>query len=170
VLDLGPSVGANVEALGSRGWRVQVATLDLPPGPDGWGAEAPRLGRLLEEALGQPAAPITAPTLILLWDRVNYLDLGRLPMLVRALEPWCGNPTHALALVATHKEQPSAPGTFRIENGDTLAYRWMENGDPRIQSPRHRPAQLEKAMQPFRVAGSWILRNGIQECLLRRDA
>ena len=163
VLDLGPPFGSNIQFFATRGLRVRVADLYASLGPIKWRADGERFTAELTAALEPPPAPAEdRAALVLVWDLLNYLTLANVRAVATALAAWSRPDARLIALVATLKEQPASPVPFRIADPETVQY---DLAVPLAPSPRHKPADLERALAPFTVEGSWILRNGFREYL-----
>jgi hypothetical protein len=143
---------------------VRIVDLYSSLGPLRWKIEPERFAVEVAAALERPPAEERErASLVLYWDLLNYLPLASVRALTVAVAAWCRPDAHAAAMIATLKEQPAAPLAFRIEDPETLSYDLA--GAALALSPRHKPADLERAFEPFKVEGSWILRNGYREYL-----
>lgn len=162
VLDLGPGIGANMEFLLRIASHLHVADLhdtllsfDAPV----HGSEracCPIFPALL------PAASGRRFHLAMAWTLLDYLDRDDLPRLARHLGS-IGAPGMLMhALVSTRARIPQAPPVLRIENGGLRAQPRSEN---EREGPRRGQVRLLELLPGFRVARTFLLRNGLQEYL-----
>jgi hypothetical protein len=167
VLDLGPPVAANLHFLSALSCRVRIADLQRALGAES--VESRRseatdalLARLL------PLAPQERFDALLAWDVFDYMRPDQVSSLMARLTPACRPEAHALVLVSTRPEIPATPLRYRIVDREHLA----RDGplQPVRACPRYTQPDLARMMPGFSVRRSLLLRHGIQEYLLARDA
>jgi hypothetical protein len=167
VLDLGPPLASNIKLLSGLGCRVRIADLHRSLSAESIESRQPEaMGLLLERLL--PMAPDERFDALLAWDVLDYLRADQVSSLMARLTPACRPGALALVMVSTRRTIPARPLRYRIVDGDTL------DCDGPLQPTRTCPlyTQLDLAhmMPDFAVRRSFLLRNGIQEYLLARDA
>jgi len=98
------------------------------------------------------------------WDLVNYLDPKQVEHLLRHLARHSRKGALLFLMISTKKKMPEEPRDYRVVDPQTLSYR----NSSRImsRSPRYQETDLRKMSGDFRVANSFLLRNGIKEYLL----
>jgi hypothetical protein len=165
VLDLGPPLGPNIELLSRFGCRVRIAdfyrSLAGEPvthrEPEAFGS---LVGRLL------PLDRDERFDIVLVWDVFNYLRPDQISSLMARLAPACRLRAMVFALMSTRRQIPAAPLCYRILDHETLRYEGsLEAVRP---CPRYAQPDLTRMMPGFRVEGSFLLRNGLQEYLFAR--
>ena len=162
ILDLGPAIGANV-AFWTERYLCTVEVADVYPaiaaGDDPAAAAAAAL----------PDDPAARPADVLLaWDLFNYLDRDRLRALGRRLAARTRPGGVLFAMLWTGKEIPIEPGRFPIRDGGELLY-GLDASRTR-PGPRYRPAEIAAMTPGFSADRNFLLRHGVQEYLLVRDA
>ncbi len=168
VLDLGPACGSNVAFLADFRYKIYVADLfdSLATKP----ATAEHQARTGDGLFG-PHVVIDEDTrfdVVLAWDVLNYLKRNALLDLFSRLRPFCHRQTLLHALIWGHSEIPEKPMRFSITDERHMTY---EVSSPVSRTgPRYAPRELERLMAGFRVTRSYLLRNGMQEYVFRRDA
>lgn len=166
LLDLGPAVGANIAFWSERlPCSVQVADLhrslaEVPAETD------PEVA--VRAALPEPRPDEPPIDLVLAWDLLDYLDRDRIRALAVALAARCRPGARWFAMVRIGKEIPREPGSYLIRPDGSLVYR-LEGAHTR-PGPRHRPSEIEAATPGFSTDRNFLLRHGVQEYLLVRDA
>lgn len=165
LLDLGMAVGPNLEFLSAYSCRVRIVdlyrSLLAEPAesrePDAFPA---LLARLV------PLEPEEHFDVILAWDLLNYLKADQTTALMNWLIPACTARTIVFALISTQRQIPNAPLRYRILDEQHMA--WEGAAVATRPSPRFTQHQMRRMTPGFSVKSSYILRNGIQECLLER--
>lgn len=160
VLDLGPGIGANMEFLLGIASHLHVA--DLYDTLLGFDAPFHGPGRAC-----CPVFPGLLPTtsgrrfhLVMAWTLLDYLDRDDLPRLARHLGD-IGAPGMLMhALVSTRARIPQTPPVLRIENG---GLRSEPHAAAESDGPRQGQVRLLERLPGFRVARTFLLRNGLQE-------
>ncbi len=160
VLDLGPASGENVAFFADRACTLHVEDLyttlrdRIAAGP----------GRA-EELL--PIPEETRFDVVLTWDLFNYVDAEELADLASRLARLCRPGALLYAMIGYLAEIPDRPTRYRLINSSTLLY------DPpstlTSASKRYSTRDLSQALRGFRLATSFLLRNGYQEFLFIRE-
>jgi Methyltransferase domain len=163
VLDLGTSVGINVEFLTEFASKIYIE--DLYSTFDS-SRVAAQNGELLEEPPFAEWLPFPKGIrfdIILSWNVLDYLKGEDIRALIRYLNNFCRSGTLLFALSSRLKEIPARPTQFKILDEQTLMY-LFESTQMR-PSPRHTPRDLTHMMVGFRVHNSFLLTHGMQEYL-----
>lgn len=164
ILDLGPAIGSNLAFwTGRHLCSVEFAdlypSLVAVPGDDAAAAVAAAL----------PDDPDDRPAdVVLAWDLFNYLDRDRLGALGERLAARCRPGAILFAMLWTGKEVPAEPGRFPIHDEKHLLY--AIDASRRRVGPRYRPADVEAMLPGFSADRNFLLRHGVQEYLMVRDA
>lgn len=170
VLDLGAAVGENLAFLSSRyRCRLQVGDLYRSAIASGQPLVDPEAdpARLFDRLL--PATEADDPVdLVLAWDLLDYLRREQVEALSARLATLCRPGALAYALVHIGKEVPREPRSYVLREGGELVYRGAET--PRRPATRYRPAEVDAMTPGFAVDRTYLLRHGVQEYLLERDA
>lgn len=164
ILDLGPALGANVDFWSGFACRIHFADLYGSLAEVGFeaGDEAPVWDAALLQRL-LPFEPETRFDIILCWDILNYLTQEQVTSLVAYLAGFCKQGTYLFAQFWLSPRIPARPITFKIVDREHLRY---ANRDLETRSwAFFQPRDINKIMDNFRVAGSFLLRHGIQEYL-----
>jgi hypothetical protein len=162
VLDLGPSVSANVKFLSALPCRVRIADLVRALAAEPIESRRPEaMGALLERLL--PLAPGERFDALLAWDVFDYMRPDQVSSLMARLAPACRPEALALVLVSTGRTIPATPLRHRILDRENLAADGPR--EPVRASPRYGQADLQRMMPGFSVRRSFLLRSGIQEYL-----
>jgi len=166
VLDLGSTVGANVEFLSQYGCKLfledlyQALSTRVPSG-----GEEHANPQFFADFLGIPEE--TRFDVILAWDLFNYLHRKELAAFSEQLRRYTESGALLFALISYHKTIPAQPYRFRIQDEQHLIYdRRTATERP---SPRLAPAEVTNLLKGFRVDRSFLLKHGIQEYLLVRE-
>jgi SAM-dependent methyltransferase len=167
VLDLGSTVGSNVEYLSQFGCKLYIEDLyaalssrvALGEGDDLAGPN------FFSEFLSLPED--TRFDVILAWDLFNYLHRKELAAFAEQLRRYTNSGALLFSLISYHKQIPAQPYRFRIKDEQNLIYD-RRTGAER-PSPRLAPAEVTNLLKGFRVDRSFLLKHGIQEYLLIRD-
>lgn len=167
VLDLGPPLAGNIKLLSGLGCRVRIADLNRSLGAEPIESRQPdAMAALLERLL--PLLPDERFDALLAWDVLDYLRPDQVSSLMARLIPACRPGALALVMVSTRRQIPARPARYRIVDRESL------DCDGPLQPTRVCPlyTQLDLAhlMPGFSVRRSYLLRSGIQEYLLARDA
>lgn len=164
VLDLGPALGANVDFWSGFACKIHFADLHgtlAEAGLEAGGEAAVWDPALLQRLL--PFEPETRFDIILCWDILNYLTQEQVTSLVARLAEFCKQGTYLFAQFWLSPRIPARPITFKIVDREHLRY---ANRDRETRSwAFFQPRDINKIMEDFRVAGSFLLRHGIQEYL-----
>lgn len=103
---------------------------------------------------------------VLCWDLFDYLSRPRLAALALHIAPWLRPGGYLHAFIAARPEIPDRPGRFAVLDETTISYT-PTPGPPRA-APRYHQIDLGRLMPQFAIERSVLLRNGLQEYLLRR--
>lgn len=166
VLDLGPTVGSNVEFLSQYGCKLFIEDLYSALSSRITGGEDDLAGPdFFAEFLSLPED--TRFDVILAWDLFNYLQRKELANLADQLRRYSRPGTLILALTTYHKTMPAQPYRFKIQDEENLVYERRTPTDR--PSPRYTSSEVAGLLKGFRVARSFLLQHGIQEHLLIRE-
>ncbi len=159
VLDLGTASGNNVNFFLRYSAGLSVADLR------GQLLGARGAGSSLQQALRLEG--VHGPFhVVLAWDLFDYLSTEQLAALGARLGELVRADGIVLCFLSYRAHIPGEPRLYRILDRDHLqvdANDATERPSPRIKEP-----QLRRAFPGFEVEGSYLLRNGLQEYLLRR--
>jgi predicted TPR repeat methyltransferase len=164
ILDLGPALGANVEF-----WSRHQCRLHIEDFCRDFIARAAEENQESKNAIFADLLAFKEETnfdIVLTWDLFNYLDLAQLAGLARHVSRFCKTGAALFALISSQPDMPDQPTVFRILDTERMVY------ETRTQvtkpCPRHQPRDVARAMGPFQVSSSFLLRNGIQEYVFVR--
>jgi len=104
-------------------------------------------------------------SVVLVWDLLNYLDPQQCKIFVDHLTPLLQPGAQIYLTVYSQKDMPTLPMRFDIISADRMEYATLTR-DVR-SSPRFNQTDLQKRLPNFSVTKSVLLRNGIQEYLLK---
>jgi len=151
VLDLGSSVGSNIEFVTRLADHVRIA--DLMGAGDS--TEGPPDDRLtFPESWG-------SYDLVLAWDVFNYLDADAIRRVVAGLEKLCEPGAGLFAIISTSELMSARPIVYRIIDHERLEYRPL--------TPERRPgarltaAAMHRFLGRFEIERSFVLRHGVLE-------
>ena len=162
VLDLGPSVAANVKFLSALSCRVRIADLIRSLAAESVESRRPEaMGALIDRLL--PFAPDERFDAIFAWDVFDYMRPDQVSSLMARLAPVSHPETLALVLVSTGRTIPAVPLRYRILDRENLAADGPR--EPVRPCPRYGQHDLRHMMPAFSVRRSFLLRSGIQEFL-----
>ena len=167
VLDLGPPLAGNIKLLSGLGCRVRIADLVRSLGAESLESRQPEvMGALFERLL--PLTPDERFDALLAWDVLDYLRPDQVSSLMARLTPACRPGALALVLLSTRRQIPARPAHYRIVDPQTVDC----DGplQPLRACPLYTQPDLANMMPGFSVRRSFLLRSGIQEYLLVRDA
>jgi hypothetical protein len=152
VLDLGPAVRTNVEFFASFAHHLRIVDVLAPSGTFGIG-----------EGGGSP--PVIDPAwgpfdLVLAWDLLSSLEPAEARARIDQVERACLRGACLFALVVEGDAAAIRPSSFAIRDEHTLEYRYPARPEP---TRAWTPAAVQRALEPFRVEHSFVLRNGFHE-------
>jgi hypothetical protein len=163
ILDLGPAVGANVDFFSELSSQLYVAdllrTLDskhIGPTDEDFDWDP-----VFEELL--PYEEGTRFDLVLLWDVLNYLSRPQIQAMGRRVGDFCGADALLYAMISTRRDIPALSRSYHIVSSNRLVYRTTSQAIR--PCPLYKEPDLVRLMPQFKVKGTYILRNGIQEYL-----
>ena len=164
VLDLGPSVAANVEFASKFASYLQVVdALDRTPKASGVaGGGTDRLSSvstLIEKHR-------RSFHLVLAWDVINYLSTDQAERLIASLAELCLPNARFHAIFFATDTMPEIPNRYRIINDARLAYEPVTSevrGTPELP-----PATVARLLKKFQVEHSFVLQHGVHEYVARR--
>jgi hypothetical protein len=163
VLDLGPSVSANVRFLAALSCRVRIADLVRAIVAEPVESRRPEaVPALLERLL--PIAPDEKFDAVLAWDAFDYMRPDQVSCLAERLGRACRPEAPVLVFVSTRRTIPATPLRYRIVDRENLAHEGPR--EPTRPSPRYGQHDIRRLMAAFSVRRSFLLRTGIQEFLL----
>lgn len=164
VLDLGPSVSANIGFLSQFRCKVYVEHFaelldNFNVHTDDSDAHKATVQRFL-----QPYGD-NRFDLILAWDIFNYLEFNALAALIRYLNTCCRENALLFALIAIGAEIRERPARFEIVDEQQLRY----EVDPRAprRYPRLSISDLLRRLPELAVQRTFLLKNGMQEYVFR---
>jgi hypothetical protein len=163
VLDLGPSVAANVRFLVALSCRVRIADLVRSMAAEPVESRRPEaVPALLERLL--PMAPDEKFDAVLAWDVFDYMRPDQVACLADRLAKACRPEAPLLLFVSTRRTIPATPLRYRIVNRENVAH----DGplEPSRPCPRYGQHDIQRLLPAFSVRRSFLLRSGIQEFLL----
>jgi hypothetical protein len=151
VLDLGPSVGSNVEFLARFADHIRIA--DLMGAGDSM--EGPPDDRLMfPESWG-------FYNLILAWDVFNYLDADAIRRVVAGLEKLCEPRAGLFAIISTSEQMSARSMVYRIIDDERLEYQSVT--PDRCPGAGLTAAAMDRYLGEFEVERSFVLRHGVLE-------
>jgi hypothetical protein len=165
VLDLGPSVAANVTFLSALSCRLRIADLVRSLSAESLESRRPEaMPSLLERLL--PLGPDERFDAILAWDVFDYMRPDQVSALMARLAPACQPEAPVLVFVSTQRTIPATPLRYRIVDRETVAHEGPR--EPSRPSPRYGQHDFRRLIPAFSVRRSFLLRTGLQEFLLAR--
>jgi hypothetical protein len=165
VLDLGPSVAANIRFLAALGCRVRIADLIGSIVSESVESRRPEaMPALLEKLL--PLAPDERFDAVFAWDVFDYMRPDQVSCLADRLGPACRPEAPVLVFLSTRRTIPATPLRYRIADRENVAHDGPR--EPSRPCPRYGQHDLRRMMPAFSVRRSFLLRTGIQEFLLAR--
>jgi hypothetical protein len=162
ILDLGAARGVNIGYWSQFGCRIWIEDLfrSIPPLPSvAEEDESAVVEGIFDEILDYGAD--TRFDVILAWDLFNYVGPQLLEALVSRLTYYCHSGTYLFALISNLQQIPAEPIVFKIVDTERMVYE-TTTLDTRA-CPRYQPRDIARLMARFRVAGSFLLRHGMQE-------
>ena len=165
ILDLGPARAANLEVLSRFRCRLLIEDIhELISKLSSDTAEAKAELSAWFEQWAQNVSPASIDVVIA-WDIFNYLnaELGR--CFIDLLEPLLKPKAYIYLLVYSQKEMSALPIPFKIISDDRLEYQAPTKATR--PCPRFNQTDIKKFLPQLTVSKSVLLRNGIQEYLLR---
>ena len=164
VLDLGPARMETV-ALFSQ-FRCRLEFADLGESFEQLNGEAdPLLQRQIAEAV-LPRRRQESPDLVLCWDLLNYLQRPALKALMArvAARSRPGTLVHALITYSAAR-MPARPDRYApLSDGRLIIQRTTS---VECAAPRYTPEDLRQYLPDYTVESAMLLKNGMQEFLLR---
>ena len=165
VLDLGPSVAANIRLLAALSCRVRIADVVGSMARESVESRRPEaMPALLERLL--PLAPDERFDAVLAWDVFDYLRPDQVSCLSDRIGPACRPEAPVLVFLSTRRTIPATPLRYRIVDRENVAHEGPR--EPSRPCPRYGQHDLRRMMPAFSVRRSFLLRTGIQEFLLTR--
>lgn len=164
ILDLGPARTETV-ALFSQ-FRCRLEFADLGDCCDQLNAETDplQLQQMVESLL--PRRRREAVDIVLCWDILNYLQRPALKTLMAqvTIRSRPGTLMHALIAYSTSR-MPAKPDRFAALPDGRLIIRHTTGAD--CAAPRYTPEDLRHCLPDYAVESAMLLKNGMQEFLLR---
>ena len=160
LLDLGPASGRSLEVYGRFASRVRFADLarhgSAPPA---------------DEVAADPAESRVAPlpvddedvgyTVVVAWDALGVLGVEARTCLVERIAARCAPGARLYAVAGESELEPPLPARFTLIAPDRVVER-PEAGDRSAAAPLS-PAEVGRALRPFVVERSFVLRCGVRE-------
>ena len=164
VLNLGPSVAANVDFVSKFATYLQIVdAIDRGPAASerdpGGTDRLSSLSTLIESHR-------RSFNLVLAWDVINYLSVDQAERLVASLAELCLPNARFHAIFFATDTMPAIPNRYRIINDARLAYEAVTTevrGAPELP-----PATVAKLLKRFQVEHSFVLQHGVHEYVARR--
>jgi len=159
VLDLGPSVAANIEFVATFASYLQIVdAIDRGPSTSTTeGNSLPRLSAvsaLLEEHR-------RSFNLVLAWDVFSYVSAEQAERLNQSVAELCLPNARLHAIFFATDTMPAVPNRYRIVSRNRLAY---EPGTNEVRgAPELPPAAVGKLLKGFRIEHSFVLQHGVHE-------
>jgi hypothetical protein len=167
ILDLGPARAANLEMLSRFSCKLFIEDAHELIAAFTNDAIADRT--VLDGWLGQWSAGGTGSLdVVLAWDIFNYLDPALCRSFMERLTPLLASGAHLYLTVYSQKDMPALPMQFTLLAADRMAYRPLSHATR--PSPRFNQTELIRRLRDFTVVKSVLLRNGMQEYLLKLSA
>jgi hypothetical protein len=162
ILDLGPARGVNIGYWSQFGCRIWIEDLfrSIPiPVTAAEEDENAAVDGIFDDILDYGAN--TRFDVILAWDLFNYVGPQQLEALVHRLTFFCHSGTYLFALISNLQRIPAEPIVFKIVDAEQMVYETTSVATR--PCPRYQPRDIARLMARFRVAGSFLLRHGMQE-------
>jgi len=152
VLDFGPAVGDNLRVYSQFARRVRFADLlTAPPAGTSW-----------EAALGGvPSFPNQRYDLVFAWNVLDRIAPEQRHLLVERLVDLTAPNARLYVVVDTSGDRATRPLRFNLLGEDRISQEPM--GPPIPAWPQILPAEMERLLEPFRVAQAFVLRLGMRE-------
>lgn len=165
VLDLGPARAANLQLLSQ--FRCKLFFEDAHEVIEALTGESEADKAVLNDWLGQwTAGTGDEPVgMVLAWDIFNYLEPDLWKPLLARLEPLLKPGAYLYLLVYSQREMPALPMEFKAIAANKMSFQ-PPTGATR-PSPRFNQTELKRRLRKFSVVKSVLLRNGMQEYLLK---
>ena len=164
ILDLGPSRTETVALFGQ--FRCRLEFTDLGDCCEQLNAETDPLQQqqMVESLL--PRRRQEAADIVLCWDILNYLQRPALKTLMAqvAIRSRPGTLAHALIAYSTPR-MPAKPDRYAALPDGRLIIRHTTGAD--CAAPRYTPEDLRHCLPDYTVESAMLLKNGMQEFLLR---
>jgi hypothetical protein len=159
VLDLGPSVAANLEFVGAFASYVHIIdAIDRGPAATGVGRGEPVRLSSLNALVDKHRRSFN---LVLAWDVFNYLSSEQADRLHQSVAELCLPSARLHAIFFATDTMPAVPNRYRIVDRARLAY------EPATSEVRGAPdlpaAAVGKLLKGFRVEHSFVLQHGVHE-------
>ncbi|MFQ5740036.1 MAG: hypothetical protein ACE5JX_13600 [Acidobacteriota bacterium] len=167
ILDLGPACGRNIEFFSHFSCKIYIEALHQTL--NSFDFLSPEDGVALDRVFRYllPFPENTRFDAILSWDLFNYLERDELHHLVRHLARFCCPGSLLMALISTNKLIPERPGTYRIQDRNSLLH--DNSSGIKKPCPQYGPVDFKHLMPDFTVCCSFVLRNGFREYLFALD-
>ncbi len=168
ILDLSPARAANLELL-SR-FRCKLFFEDAHELIESFTGDSSADEITLKSWLEQWTAGSGAGSIdvMLAWDIFNYLEPRLCKIFIDHVTPLLRPDAHLYLLVYSQKEMPALPMQFKALAANKMECQPLSHATR--PSPRFNQTELMKRLRGFSVVKSVLLRNGMQEYLLKRMA
>jgi hypothetical protein len=166
ILDLGPARSANLELM-SR-FRCRLFIEDAHELISSFTGDSVADNAALLNWLEQWTADTDYASIdvVLAWDIFNYLDARLCKTFVDHVTPLLKPGAHFYLLIYSQKVMPALPMQFKALSADKMECKPLTRATR--PSPRFNQTDIKKHLQEFSVSKSVLLRNGMQEYLLKR--
>lgn len=152
VLDFGSATETNLRLYSGFARRIRFAgLLTDPPHGEAWAAA---LGAL-------PPHPEQPYDLVLVWNLLDRLAPEERPLLVERLVQLTAPGARLYLVVDASSEPNTRPVRFTLLDFDRV--RQEAVGPPHPPQPQLLPAEVERLLEPFRVAHGFTLRHNLRE-------
>lgn len=166
ILDLGPAQSANLALLSQ--FRCKLFIEDAHELIEGFSGD-PAADEAVLEAWAEQwtvGPETTSIDVVLAWDMFNYLDAGLCQRFMDHLTPLLKRDAYLYLLSYSQQEMPALPMQFKALAADKMECRPPSHTTR--PSPRLNQTDVRKRLREFSVIKSVLLRNGIQEYLMKR--
>lgn len=166
ILDLGPARSSNLENLAN--FRCKIFIEDTQALLRNFTGDEITNEELLAGWLRNLSKYIKPASVdvILAWDVLNYLDGNLLALFLKHITPLLTPTAYIHCLIYSQHEMPSQPTQFAVIADGKMKYRAIT--DATRPSPGFTQKDITQRLVDFNIMKSFLLRNGIQEYLLRR--
>lgn len=166
ILDLGPARSSNLSNLAN--FRCKIFIEDSQELLRSFTSDALANEALLKNwlvSLPEYIKPASVD-LVLAWDVPNYLDDALNNLFLSHINPLLSPTAYLHCLTYSQHEMPAQPTQFTVLSNETM--KCSPTTQIKRPSPRFTQRDIIKRLPDFIVVKSFLLRNGVQEFLLRK--
>ena len=158
ILDLGPARGRHLRLLGRFGHVVRFAGLVPRPSDEAdW----------LQMLITLPANGQRPYDVVLLWDLLDRLTEGERPPVIARIAHVAAGSARLYAVVDASDSVTTRPLAFDLVDLDRVTQ--IPVGPPEPAGRQILPAQVERALDPFKVVSAFTLRGGLREYVAQKE-